>query len=218
MTMTVWVLAAAVAAGLATLVWWAVRVWPRRWRRWEEAAAMLGLALAEEPPLHERFGALDYFRQGRARRTRALLEGEGWRGKVFLGDHEYTTGSGQYSSQHRHAVCVVQGPRLALPHFSLRQEIVLLDRLAELFGGGDIDFEEDPEFSRTFRLRGSDAAAVRKVFSPAVRHFGLHSAGSKVIVEGREDLLLVHWSRLVRPEDATTLLQQAQELAQLLTA
>lgn len=218
MTMIVWVLAAAMAAGLATLVWWAVQIWPRRRRCWEEAAAMLGLALSQGSPLHERFGALDYFRQGRARRTRALLEGDGWRGKVFLGDHEYTMGSGQYSSRHRHTVCVVQGPRLALPHFSLRREIVLLDRLAELFGGGDIDFEEDPEFSRTFHLRGSDAAAVRKVFSPAVRHFVLHSAGSKVVVEGREDLLLVHWSKPVRPEDASTVLQQAQELAQLLIA
>lgn len=217
MTKIMWVLAAAVSAGLAAVVWWAVRYWPRRRQRWEDAAAMLGLVLSQGLPLHERFGALDYFRQGRARRTRALLEGDGWRGRVLLGDHVYTTGSGQHSSQHRHTVCVVVSPRLALPHFSLRREIVLIDRLAELFGGRDIDFEEDREFSRAFRLQGSDEKGVRSLFSGAVRHFLLHSAGPRVVVEGRDDLLLVHTGKLVRPADAPTLLQVTQELAQLLS-
>jgi hypothetical protein len=35
--------------------------------------------------------------------------------------------------------------------------------LAAYFGGQDIDFAESPEFSRAYRLRGSDEAAVRAV-------------------------------------------------------
>ncbi len=217
MTQLTVVLAAVAAALVVAVVYGAARFWPRRRSRWENAAGRLGLALSEGPPLHERFAALDYFRQGRARRTRALLEGDGWRGRAFVGDHVYATGSGRNSSQHRHTVCVVQDLRLALPHFSLRRERVLLDRIAELFGGVDIDFEEDREFSRTFRLRGHDEAAVRKLFSPAVRHFLLHTAGARVVVEGRDDILLVHSGRLLRPEDASTLLQHSQELAQLMS-
>jgi len=216
MTQLLWVLAAAAAAALVVAVSWAARFWARRRQQWEQASGRLGLTLTEGPPLHERFPVLDYFQQGSAKRTRVLLEGDGWRGRVFLGDHEYTVGSGRNSSQRRHTVCVVQNPRLALPHFSLRREIVLLDRIAELFGGVDIDFEEDPDFSRSFRLRGDDEAAVRRLFSGAVRHFFVHTAGTGVVVEGRGELLLVHRGRLVRPEDASALLQQTQELAQLL--
>jgi|YNPBryunderm2012_1023409.scaffolds.fasta_scaffold01742_9 hypothetical protein len=214
MTQFLWVLGAVAAAALVAAVYWTVLFWPRRRQQWEQAAGRLGLTVSEGPALHERFAALDYFRQGRARRTRVLLEGDGWRGRVFVGDHVYTTGSGRHSSQHHHTVCVVQNPRLALPHFSLRREPVLVDRIAELLGGVDIDFPEDPDFSRAFRLLGDDEAAVRRLFSAAVRHFFLHTVGTRVVVEGRGDLLLVHRGQLVRPEEASALLQQAQELAQ----
>ncbi len=216
MTKLVWALAGVAAAVVVAVVSWAVRWWPRRLRQWEQAAVRLGLTVSEGPPLHERFATLDYFQQGRARRTRVLLEGEGWGGKVFLGDHVYITRSGQHSSHHRHTVCVVCSSRLTLPHFSLRREVAFFDRLAELFGSVDIDFEEDPEFSRAFRLLGDDEAAVRRLFSAAVRHFFLHTVGTRVVVEGRGDLLLVHRGQLLRPAEASALLQQAQELAQLL--
>lgn len=218
MTALLWVLAAGVAAALVALAWWAARFWPRRRLEWEHAAAMLGLTLVDGPPLHERFSHLEYFQRGSQRRTRVLLEGDGWRGRVVLGDHVFTVGSGNSQSQHRHTVCLVSSPRLALADFSLRRESALFDRVVQLFGGQDIDFEEDPDFSRTYRLRGSDEAAVRALFSAPVRHFLLHNVDRRVAVEGRNDTLLVHTGKLLRPEEARALLHTAQELAQLLEA
>lgn len=216
MTSLLWVLAAGVAAALVALAWWAARFWSRRRQQWEQAAPMLGLTLVDGPPLHERFSQLEYFQRGSQRRTRVLLEGEGWRGRVVLGDHVFTVGSGNSKSQHRHTVCLVSSPRLTLPNFSLRRENVLLDRVAELFGGQDIDFEEDHDFSRAYRLRGSDEAAVRALFSAQLRHFLMLNVDRRVTVEGRSDTLLVHTGKLLRPEEARVLLHTAQELAQLL--
>lgn len=218
MTPLLWVLAAGVAAALAALGWRVARFWPRRRLEWEHAASMLGLTLVAGPPLHERFSYLEYFQRGTQRRTRVLLEGEGWRGRVVMGDHVFTIGSGNSRSQHRHTVCLVSSPRLRLPDFSLRRENALLDRVAELFGGQDIDFEEDFDFSRAYRLRGSDEAKVRALFSAAVRHFLLHDVGRRIAVEGRNDTLLVHMGKLLRPQEARTLLHTTQELAQLLGA
>lgn len=229
MSQLFWVVVAAAAAAIGALIWWNASFWARRRQRWEQAAGMLGLTLVEGPPLHERFPALHYFQQGTSRSTAVLLEGEGWQGRVVLGDHVYSTGPAkrrrvyspgtkQHRTQHRHTVCVVTSPSLALPHFRLRREIPLIDRLAELFGGQDIDFEEDQEFSRAFRLRGADEAAVRALFSVAVRHFLLHRAPPGVEVEGRDNVLLVQRGKLLPPENSAPLLQTTQELAQLLRA
>jgi hypothetical protein len=69
-----------------------------------------------------------------------------------------------------------------LPQFLLTPE-GLLARIAAYFGGQDIDFADSPEFSRAYRLRGSDEAAVRSLFTPARRQVfelnrGQHAAGA----------------------------------------
>ncbi|MFT5039650.1 MAG: hypothetical protein ACI8TX_000601, partial [Hyphomicrobiaceae bacterium] len=38
------------------------------------------------------------------------------------------------------------------------------------FGGQDIDFPEDPEFSKAFRLRGTGELMTRELFDEAARY------------------------------------------------
>ncbi len=170
------------------------------------------------PPVERRFSHLECFQRGTQGRTRVLLEGEGWRGRVVIDDHVFTIGSGNSRSQHRHAVRLVSSPRLVLSDFLLRRENLLFDRVGELSGGQDIDCEEDFDFARAYLLRGSDEAKVRGVFSVAVRHFLLHDVGRTIAVEGRNDTPLAHMGKLLRPEKARTLLHTTQELAHLLGA
>src|SRR5205807_10613636 len=56
-------------------------------------------------------------------------------------------------------------------------------RIVAHFGGQDIDFPESPEFSSAYRLRGSDEAAVRALFTAARRQVfelfrGQHAGGA----------------------------------------
>ena len=96
-------------------------------------------------------------------------------------EYRWTTGSGKNSQTHRIGGLLWTVER-ALPQFLLTPE-GLWARLAAYFGGQDIDFAESPEFSSAYRLRGSDEAAVRAVFTPARRQVfemfrGQHAAGA----------------------------------------
>src|SRR2546422_3151571 len=55
-----------------------------------------------------------------------------------------------------------------LPTFMLTPED-LRAKLAVLFGGQDVDFDDSPEFSRRYRLRGTDEDAVRALDRKSTR-------------------------------------------------
>ncbi|MGE3407150.1 MAG: hypothetical protein AB7I37_10080 [Pirellulales bacterium] len=83
-----------------------------------------------------------------------------------------------------------------LPEFTLSPEDYLLDKLAHLWGHADIDFagsEDEAAFSRLYRLRGMDEAAVRSAFGPAtIGYFAghpgwcLHVAGGWLVAYRRD--------------------------------
>src|SRR5207302_2233016 len=77
------------------------------------------------------------------------------------------TGSGKSSQTHRIGGLLWTVER-SLPQFLLTPE-GLWARIVAHFGGQDIDFAESPEFSSAYRLRGSDEAAVRALFTAARR-------------------------------------------------
>ena len=96
-------------------------------------------------------------------------------------EYRWTTGSGKNSQTHRIGGLLWTVER-SLPQFLLTPE-GLWARLAAYFGGQDIDFPESPEFSSAYRLRGSDEAAVRALFTAARRQVfelfrGQHAGGA----------------------------------------
>ncbi len=184
----------------------------RRRQAWAEAALQLGLA--ERPPheLLDRFGSRPFFQKGHGRKARALFHGTPWGPEVWLGDYEWVTGSGKSQSIHRVTFCLVDDPRLEVPHFVLTPEHPLLDRIATLFGMGDVDFEDDPEFSRAYRLTGADAAALRRRFTVEVRAQLLHRPERLRYLEGAGTTLLLHRNKLLDPATSYGLLREAQEI------
>lgn len=107
-----------------------------------------------------------------------------WVADVFRSD-----GSGSDASIDRHTVvaCAVEGGDL--PSFSAVPEDAL-DRLFQRLGSRDIDFGDDPEFSRAFELKGSPEAEVRSLFDPAVRKAAV-ALPRRVRFEGRGGWVLV---------------------------
>ena len=82
-------------------------------------------------------------------------------------DHAYTTGSGKSRQVHRHTGFVFRSPR-PVPTFYICRE-VFLDRLVQAVAGDDIDFQEDPDFSKRFKLYSSEVEQVRALFHPGAR-------------------------------------------------
>ena len=106
---------------------------------------------------------------------------------------------------HRQTVCVLGASGLDLAHFFVRPENKLLDFLGKVFGGQDINLEEDPAFSRAFVLQGYDAEATRQLFDEQVRRHFLRYRGRRLQVEGWQESLMVHDGKVRRPGETRDL-------------
>ena len=146
------------------------------------------------------------------RTIRNLMRGdcEGVAVAVF----DYHSGAGQETVEQ--TVFTVRTAKLDLPRFELRPESVL-DRLGELFGMKDVDFDEYPEFSRRFLLRGSDEVALRALFrSEVIRFFEQHEGLS---VEGDGQALICYRpAKLVEPRQMEGFIRDSLVLYSLLAA
>lgn len=204
----VWLVAFAAVGGAAVLL--GRRQERRRSAALEQAALRLGMnfLVQDEAFATSGFtGRLPLFQRGYGRGISNVARGSNE--SVF--EFRYTVGSGKNSSTYQQTVAVFDLSPRELPAFELKPE-GLTDKLGSLFGGQDINFEEDPEFSRRFRLRGPSEDAIRERF-----HTGLRQqlvAGGSWSVEGDGPWLAVYRrSKRVRPDDLMDFLQETRRLA-----
>lgn len=189
----------------------------KRRRAIADKAIEMGMQVAEEvPDLTETLPPFKVFRRGRGRRAQNVLTGSRSGMSVILADYQYTTGSGKNSSTHRQTVCVLQANDARLPHCFLRHEVPILDAIGEKLGGQDIDFPEDPGFSKAFVLQGEDPAATRRLFEAGVRTHFTRFAKTRLELETRGSTLVLHRGVRVKPEELRDLLQQAMETLDIL--
>ncbi len=201
-----------VAAAVVGLISWARRRVRERNRGMEEAARALGWSWTAEQPLEvipglERFGL---FGQGHSRSIRNFIAGEkgGVRAAAF--DYQFIIGAGKSQSVYRQSVVYLRSAPLALPEFSVRPENVF-HRIGGVFGYGDIDFPDRPEFSRRCLLRGPDEAAVRAAFPAAVT--GFFEGETRWCAEGMgEEIFLWRSGKLAAPGEIPGLLAAGMEL------
>jgi len=101
-----------------------------------------------------------------------------------------------------------------IPDFALEPE-GLWSAFSELIHGKDIDFGDQPGFSRKYYLRGPDEAAIRDLFTPELRSF----------LEGREimhiecyhnKLMLFPRVDVIGPEEIVRMQQYATDLMALI--
>jgi hypothetical protein len=79
---------------------------------------------------------------------------------------------------------------VSVPAFRLVPE-GMWDRIKQHFGAPDIDYANDPEFSRAYRLEGQNELAVRALFTPGIREFLTAHPGQRVGSDGRH---LIWWT------------------------
>ena len=118
-------------------------------------------------------------------------------------------GSGKQARTQTVACFRLAGKRL--PAFEMRPEN-LFDKIGSRFGQQDIDFETNPEFSKSYLLRGKDEPSVRALFHPGLLMFFEQHKGW--CVEGEGEWLGVYRAvQIVAPGNLRTFLDEATQVA-----
>ena len=139
-----------------------------------------------------KYDQFSLFRRGRSKRGKNSLTQtkDGFFLHIF--DYQYTTGSGKSKSTHQRTCIYIKGEQAVFPHFFLRREIAVFDFLGKIFGGQDINFDSDSEFSNSFVLQGNDAEKTRYFFSSKrTREACLIYKGTEATIEGNQDALMI---------------------------
>ena len=123
-------------------------------------------------------------------------EMSGNRGDYFFSifEHHYVTGSGKSRHSHTDTICVLRNSSINMPQFFVRDESLIFDSLGKLFGGQDINFSEDPVFSRKFVLQGMVEPSIREFFDKNVRAVFVNHHITGYRYEGFRDCFAVSMS------------------------
>ena len=157
----------------------------RRRRGLERAAQEMGFSFEAKPASLETEGFLELPLLKRNTGLSNLLRGSTGMGEVVVVD--VRTGSGKQASYRTAALYRLARKRL--PVFELRPEHIF-DKIGAAFGYKDINFESNPEFSKAYKLQGTDEAAVRELFHSGRLTFFEQQKGWSV--EGAGEWLAVY--------------------------
>ena len=106
--------------------------------------------------------------------------------------------------------------REKIPVFTIDREHVF-DKLASLAGYDDIDFEEFPEFSDAYYLKGPNEAGIRDLFKPELIEF-LTGIGAEHIESTGSQMLVLTKQRLCSEQEILKLVNVGNQLAERLKA
>lgn len=197
----------------------------RRTEAWKAVAERLGFIFVGDGRnlvLHGSCGAFKLFQKGSSRKVKNTIRGDNGGIEVILSDYQYTVRSSgsrnNSSTTYRQTICILRDEEIRVPHFFLRRQSMIYDFLGSLFGGQDIDFDDDPEFSKRFVLQGEDEGAIRVAFTPAVRARLCDIADSRMQLEAWDRTLMFHRGRRESPDRADDLIGEAFGLMRMFKA
>ncbi len=117
---------------------------------------------------------------------------------TYWGDHFFTTGSGKSSQSHNCSFVAIECNRLQFPSFFVRDENAIFDYLGKLFGGQDINFSGDDDFSPKFVLQGDSESRIRSLFTAKVRRaFTYNVACSGYRIYGNMHSILIEQEKQI---------------------
>jgi hypothetical protein len=192
----------------------------KRLEQLRSVAPMLGFSLDPEPRKMAESGldpdllAFPLFTHGRSPRVRCVMRAPRVDGDEIVFDFRYTVSTGKSSHTVEQTVAAFRRRGARLPEFRLHPES-LFDKLGQAFGGQDIDFESNEEFSKRYVLKGDDPDAVRALFErQAAMHFADHPGWSAE--GGGEWLIVFRSSKREKPDDLRTWLDGVRTAARAL--
>lgn len=175
----------AVGAG----VWLAYVYEKKRTALLADASLRMGFNFRPKLPKEEipTLGSFHLFNLGHNRTAKNVMTGRSEGSDVTVLDYQYVTGGGKNSHTWSQTVAIFPGAE-ALPAFMLSPEH-WWDKLGEILGHKDINFDASPEFSKHYLLKGPDEARIRAEFGAEALGFfaqqqgwSVESAGGKLAV------------------------------------
>ena len=160
-----------------------------------------------------KYGFFRLFTAGRSREASNIISFQDGDRTVTVFDYTYTTGSGKSQSTHVSTNIIIHQDNRHYPHFFIRREVAVFDFLGKVFGGQDINYDEDEEFSKAFVLQGQDEEQTRAFFSNSENRFPfLIFAEENVTFEAKEQYFHYrHHGQIVVDKFVETV-QQVQDL------
>ena len=199
-----------------SVVFVAPKLQQRRTQALQQVAANLAMTFQEEDVnlSKQDFCRFPLFRHNSSH-LRNILSKYGEDRETILFDYNFTTGSGDNSHTYAQTVAVFHTPSKNLPEFTLRPENVF-DKIGELFGSQDIDFESHPDFSKFYCLQGQPESAIREILNFDTLQFFGQNHGWYLEASG-EWLVIYKLNQTIKPEDMRNFLEQTTEISQLFT-
>jgi hypothetical protein len=155
------------------------------------------------------FAVLPLFDKGHAKKATNVMRGKSALPYLFL-DYSYITGGGQTSRRHRQSVVAFDLGERDFPDFELRPGR-LHHKIASVFGWQSIDFDNRPDFSRKYLLRGADEKTVRGFFnSYRLQFFEKNTAWA--VECGDRWMLVYRERRRCKPEELPEFLESTRNV------
>ncbi len=148
------------------------------------------------PDMVKNFSLIEF--RGHTNRYEVEMAGKRGHYKFTMFEHFSESGYGKSRSVVINTICVITNTHIRFPKFFMRDENVILDSLGKLFGGQDINFAEDSEFSKMFVLQSKVESSIRNFFDSKIRHafVNYHVKGYKYEACGNSFMVCLPRKRL----------------------
>jgi hypothetical protein len=127
----------------------------------------------------------------------------------YIFEHYYIVGSGKHRQHVTDTICILTDNKLDLPQFYVRDEHFFYDDLGKLFGGQDINFEDDPVFSKKFILQGKSEPSIRRFFNRKIRDAFVNNHTIGYVYEGSRDCFALVKQEKLSAEQRIAILSDA---------
>jgi len=157
------------------------------------------------------------FRKGRRKRIRNILQSRSalLDMDVHIFDYHYIRGGGNSVRRFEQTVFFVQSKQLGLPEFWMKPESIL-DKVGALLGIEDIDFENYPEFSNRYLLKGPDEDFIRSTMNHQVLKF--FSVEKNWCLEGVNYYLIFYRpNKLLAPQQIVSFYKKGMHIVDMLS-
>ena len=204
---------AASIALIAVIIGFTVWFEKKRKEALVEISRMMGFSFSAKEDLNliepaERFRL---FKRGHHKRLKNVMQRPSGDVNEILFDYWFTTGGGKNQRVHRQTICWIRSGRLNLPEFEVHPENIF-HKIGQALGSKDLNPERSPEFSRRYRLRGTEEERVLRLFDPETASFFERNPGWSAA--GADKHLFVYRAeKRVKPADLSRWMDTVRILA-----